>query len=156
MVWVCCFVWFWFFKILEISQDKKRAHQLLCKWEETSASGKVLSGILGWISVGFTFHEIQTEGQYTCPLKWQWGESWGSKTTKCQVLVSVVRLRNEFTLNSGCTPEVRPRLCKAPKLLCSLISWEFDVLIMTRDRSLCSKWPTIFKIFKWWKSKNQI
>lgn len=40
------------------------------------------------------------------------GEAKLQNATK--VLVSVVRLQNEFTLNSGCTPEARPLLCKAP------------------------------------------
>lgn len=43
---VACLFCF-FLVILEISQYKKEAHQLLCIWEEASASGKFQCGILG-------------------------------------------------------------------------------------------------------------
>lgn len=47
-------------------------------------------------------------GQCNCPLKLHWGESWGRKTTKGQVLDSVVQLHSEFTVNPGAASNARP------------------------------------------------
>lgn len=42
---------------------KESAHQVLCLWEEASASTKILCGILGETHLRFIFHGTHTDGQ---------------------------------------------------------------------------------------------